>query len=156
MDRDIIDLRDYLEGRDEDGRGVFALWGAEGERSRLALPVWRAIFLAGGERGGVLCTAPEGDLEPFFVLDLAVEPARTEFPGALTRDLATGEPPRLREAEGVGVAVFLGRGEEGEAWFLVVESRELGALGRGAREELLFLAGECGGLLFHRDLARER
>ncbi len=49
MSDEIIDLTQYLnrESKEEEpARGAFALWGADGERSRFALPLWRTIYLA--------------------------------------------------------------------------------------------------------------
>ena len=50
-----------------------ALWGAEGERSRFALPLWRIIYLAEADRGLIVSSEDEGQrvLDPYVVLDLA-------------------------------------------------------------------------------------
>ena len=74
MSDGIIDLGEYLRRRDgpSEPASTFALFGADGERSRFALPLWRAIYLAAGERGGVVWQGSRGGpLEPFVVLDLA-------------------------------------------------------------------------------------
>lgn len=155
MDDQIIDLTSYGAPGDDEG-GTFALWGSEGERSRFALPVWRCIFLLDGDRGGIVSTGPEGrmgEVEPFFVLDLGNEPARTGFDPAVLDLVAGEEPPALGTREGAGV-VLLAR-DEGRRWWLVVTGPEVGreTLESGEREDLLFLAGECAGLLTHRGLA---
>ncbi len=57
MTDEIIDLTQYLNrepAEQKPSRGAFALWGADGERSRFALPLWRTIYLAQGERGSIV------------------------------------------------------------------------------------------------------
>ena len=51
MADEIIDLTRYLKREPESDlpRGAMALWGADGERSRFALPLWRIIYLAQAE-----------------------------------------------------------------------------------------------------------
>lgn len=162
MSDGIIDLTAYLRDRDEEGveapaRGAFALWGADGERSRFALPLWRVIYLAGGGRGGVV-SASDGQthLDPFVVLDLEADPPRREFPSSIVAPVAAAESPTLRD-QGAhdGLSVYLGT-HAGRRWYLVVcdgSSRE--ALRPRDREDILFLAGECAGLLFLRDFAEQ-
>jgi hypothetical protein len=58
-DDTIIDLAAYLrrkeaEAEGEDPPSTFTLWGGEGERTRFALPLWRAAYLAGGRRAALL------------------------------------------------------------------------------------------------------
>ena len=70
--------------------------------------------------------------------------------------LVRREPPDVEDEHPAGVAIYLGK-DGSRRWFLVVsggdgQDREL--VGK-SREDLLFLAGECSGLLFHRDLAAE-
>jgi hypothetical protein len=153
----IIDLGEYLrrrEGSKEPG-STFALWGAEGERSRFALPLWRAIYLASGERGGIFWDAPGGRaLRPFVVLDLGCDPARTDFAWDGAPGLDPGRVPEVLPAPDGGLAVYLG-GEEGRRWFLLVTGGPGGLADPAGRdrEDILFLAGECAGLLFLRDFA---
>ena len=159
MSDGIIDLTEYLRGRDEETEDVstFALWGAEGERSRFALPLWRTIYLSGGERGGILRTSLEEptELEPFVVLDLAQDPARTDFDLGLVQGLQGDEAPMVHDAAADGLAVFLGFGAN-RLWYLMVEGREGEEILDGrSREDILFMAGECAGLLFLRELAGE-
>lgn len=161
MDDHVIDLSEYLERHprsDAGEKSSFAVWGGEGERSRFALPLWRAIYLVGGDRGGLVRArkgaSPPEKLTPFFVLDLASEPPRKEFSPGAVEEVWSLEPPAVADRGPGGVAVLLG--EEGAwKWFLVVddgsESRE--PLGGDVRDDLLFLAGECAGLLFHRELS---
>lgn len=151
MEDDIIHLSDYLDERES--QTTFSVLGGEGERSRLALPVWRAVYLLDGDRGGIVWTSlSEGVPRAFFVLDLAANPARTEFHESVTEGFRGRDPPALEFGE-EGVAVLLGR-DEHRSWFLLVAGRDPGVDEPSARhrEDLLFLAGECAGLLLHREL----
>jgi len=156
MSDGIIDLGEYLRRRDgeDEPASTFALWGADGERSRFALPLWRNIYLASGERGGIVWQIdPAADLRPFVVLDLAHDPARTGFPAEAVAALQAAEAPASSEARG-SLAIHLGE-RNGKKWFLVIvgtPERMKGLSGRD-REDVLFLAGECAGLLFLRDFA---
>ena len=156
----IIDLEDFRRRRPLERGTTFSVWGGDGERSRFALPIWRAIYLIGGERGGIVWLPEDPEASstptPVFVLDLAAEPARTDFDATLMARLVRGEPPDVEDEHPAGVAIYLGK-DGSRRWFLVVsggdgQDREL--VGK-SREDLLFLAGECSGLLFHRDLAAE-
>jgi len=160
MSDGIIDLTQYLNrGGQESEEGsstTFALWGAEGERSRFALPLWRSIYLAGGDRGAIVWRDPVDQdlLRPFVVLDLGKDPPRTAFDVSLVGIHSEGEPPALREEAGHGISILLGS-REGRQWFMVIDGGQGGSTsvhGRD-REDILFLAGECAGLLFLRDFA---
>jgi hypothetical protein len=156
----IIDLGEYLRRRDADekqeGASTFALWGADGERSRFALPLWRTIYLAGAERGGILWSDGGGEtLNPLVVLDLARDPARVDFPLRMVDGLRSEEAPELLGGEAEPrLAIYLGERDE-RRWYLVVDGgeRRSGPLAARDREDILFLAGECAGLLFLRDFA---
>lgn len=159
MSDDVIDLGEYVRKRDGDQEpaSTFALWGADGERSRFALPLWRSIYLAGGERGGIVSQAdPSVDPRSFVVLDLAKEPARTGF----SRDDLAGfeglESPAMLEIGRGSLTIFLGE-RNAKRWFLVIQgaSDRTERLPSRDREDILFLAGECAGLLFLRDFADE-
>lgn len=155
----IIDIRAYLDGGEDDDTpagGAFALWGAEGERSRFALPLWRIVYLAGGDRGAIVSTrgmAPSRG-RPFVVLDLRTDPPRTDYAETDLPDCGEDPAPVLFDRLGEGLVVYLGTGG-GKRWYLVVDGiRERSyPLESRAREDILFLAGECAGLLFFRDLA---
>lgn len=162
VDDRVIDLTEYLRKREEreeaSARRTFAVWGGEGERSRFALPLWRAAYLARGTRSALVWEpigGGEGRLHPLMVLDLGHEPARTSIRSGLVADLhEVQEPPAVGGLEGEALAVFLGE-KAHRRWYLVVTDLEEEASppeGR-AREDILFLAGECAGLLFHRALA---
>lgn len=154
MSDDVIDLATYLEGRGE--RTTFAVRGGEGERSRLALPVWRAVYLLDGDRGGIVWTPRDGrDTHAFFVLDLRDDPARVDFDPAVTDAVRERDPPAVETLEGA-VCVLLAR-DEHRSWHLVVMGPGAGRQEPGGRirEDLFFVAGECAGLLMHRELASE-
>lgn len=163
MSDDIINLEEYLRRRDEGGGGqepsaTFALWGAEGERSRFALPLWRSIYLAGGERGGIVSVTAGGKkLRPLVVLDLARDPARTGFHPWMVDALSGARAPEMVE-RGVDahLAIYLGEKDQ-RRWFMVIDGGDGkgGPLPIGDREDILFLAGECAGLLFLRDFAND-
>jgi hypothetical protein len=158
----IIDFNDYLRRRDQGvdagPASTFALWGADGERSRFALPLWRSIYLAGAERGGILWTPTAGvDLHAFVVLDLARDPARTEFDASLLDGISGERAPELFETgTDPHLSIFLGERDE-RRWFMLIDGGEgkNGPLPARDREDILFLAGECAGLLFLRDFAKE-
>lgn len=160
MSDEIIDITRYLkrEPASDLPRSTMSLWGADGERSRFALPLWRIIYLAQGERG-IIAWSQEGRPErviPFVVLDIAADPARFDVDPSRIPRFEPDEGPSLIDFEGDGLVVFLGA-RTGRIWTLVVDggSERSEALSRSAREDILFLAGECAGLLFLRDLAND-
>jgi hypothetical protein len=158
MADEIIDLTRYLkqEPVTELPRGSMTLWGADGERSRFALPLWRIIHLAQGERGLIL-QSPVGrpaETEPYVVLDMGSDPARADVDAAVVPTFEPDERPTLLDLGKEGLAIFLGS-RAGSIWILWVDgtgAREE-TLSTRVREDVLFLAGECAGLLFLRDLA---
>lgn len=159
---DIIDLGDYVRRRDEADKPpktAFTVWGGEGEKGRFALPLWRFVYLAGGTRGGLVWTANGEDatgLHPFVVLDLAEDPARIVFPAALVRGLEEKDAPSVRDRAAGGITVFVGE-HDGRRWYLVVDECDpkVETLEGRTRDDILFLAGECAGLLFFRGFAGE-
>ena len=162
MDDRIIDLGEYIRKREEreegSSRRAFAVWGGEGERSRFALSLWRAAYLSGGSRAALVWErsgSTERRMRPFMVLDLAVEPARTDIPGEVVEGLRNEpEAPAVGGRQGREVVVFLGE-RANRRWYLVVTDLDEDAkpLEGTNREDVLFLAGECAGLLFHRRFA---
>lgn len=156
-DDQVIDIREYLsESAEVRSPGAFSVLGGGGERSRFAMPVWRAIYLVGGDWGGIVTLAKGGDgqkADPFFALDLREDPARTEIPTPSLGLLQGKTVPAIATTKEGGVAVSLGEDDEFR-WFLqVLGGSPLGPKERADREALLFLAGECSGLLFFRELA---
>ena len=90
------------------------------------------------------------------MLDLGQEPARLEVDRDAVPVSEDGEPPALHDYGPEGVTIFLG--ERGNRmWHLVVDGggKRDGELSAKSREDILFLAGECAGLLFLRDFAGE-
>jgi hypothetical protein len=155
LDEGVIDIRSYLERSQSANGRAFSVWGGEGERARFALPVWRALFLVEGDRGGIFYWRGKGSEEtmPFFVLDLGEEPARTRFDPPPPDLGASIEAPAQAFRRNGDLLVFLGE-ERGNRWFLEVGGGgERKPLAGKKREELLFLAGECAGLLFFRAFA---
>jgi hypothetical protein len=156
-DDQVIDIKDYLARsfREKD-LGVFAVWGGEGERSRFALPLWRAIFLVGGDWGGIVSLPKlerEGEASPLMVLDLKQDPARLVAPNGTLQALGNREAPSLAFRETEGLAVVLGEDAD-RRWYLQVAGGRVTVRPTGKdKETLLFLAGECAGLLFYRELA---
>lgn len=161
MADEIIDITRYLkrEPATDLPRGTMALWGADGERSRFALPLWRIIYLAKAERAVIVsCEDGRRDLvTPFVVLDIGADPARREVDPDFIPRFDAEEGPTLVDFEERGLVVYLGARSR-KIWTLVVDggtAREE-PLERAAREDILFLAGECAGLLFLRDLAEDK
>lgn len=157
MTDEIIDITRYLkrEAKTDIPRGAMALWGAEGERARFALPLWRIIFLAEAERGVILHrSVGGGPPTPFVALDLARDPARTDLSGVDVPKFSEEESHSLLDREADGVIVHLGS-RSGRVWSLLVDGggTRTAPLPARTREDILFLAGECAGLLFLRDLS---
>ena len=158
-DDDVIDLTRYLDrdtvvGAAGAERGSFSVFGGDGDRARFALPVWRSIYLTGSRRGALVWVPRGSEIDPEaeFVLDLASDPARTEFSLPDSGAADSCDPPMLLEAA-ESVAVFLGMRDENN-WFLLLDDYgPAGAVTGYAKGDLLFLAGECAGLLFFRELA---
>jgi hypothetical protein len=162
-DDHVIDIRRYLdEGLGDDARGTFAVWGGVGEGSRFALPLWRVIYLLGGNWGGIVSLAKNGvsgegentdGPSALLILDLKEDPARTRAPSETLNVLGSESAPALASTRAGGLAVLLGE-DETRMWFLQVLGEEMLTKPEGKDlETLLFLAGECSGLLFLRDLS---
>ncbi|MDX1648062.1 MAG: hypothetical protein R3304_13025 [Longimicrobiales bacterium] len=159
MADEIIDLTRYLkrEPASELPRGTMSLWGADdGGRSRFALPLWRLIYLARAERAVISWAdaARQGDLTPFIALDVAADPARLHVDPARVPRFRPEEGPSLVDLVDEGLVIYLGS-RAGRIWTLVIDGgtdREE-VLAPSSREDVLFLAGECAGLLFLRDMA---
>lgn len=154
---DIIDLSDYIDRPDSTGT-TFAIEGGDDDRSRLALPVWRALYLLEGDRGGITWIPAgegEGRLRTLFVLDLATEPARTDFDASVVDPVVERDPPAVEIGDGRAV-ILLARDDEERTWFLVVDGPKVGGKEHASRdrEDLLFVAGECAGLVVYRKLHR--
>jgi len=158
MAKEIIDITRYFKREpDEDvPRGAMALWGAEGERSRFALPLWRIIHLARADRALIVwCDeGPPRMATPFVALDLGADPARTDVSSGMIPLSGPDDPPGIIDRDQEGLVVHLGS-RRGRVWTLLADggSARTSSLTTRAREDILFLAGECAGLLFLRELA---
>ncbi|MCH1572098.1 MAG: hypothetical protein L7S64_12205 [Longimicrobiales bacterium] len=161
MADEIIDISRYFnrEPASDLPRGAMALWGGDGEQSRFALPLWRILHLARAERGMIVSCEPGMHhlAEPFVVLDLGSDPARTEVDPDAMPGYGDDEAPSLLDREAEGLAIFLGA-RDGRIWALLVDGGLLrtGPLSATLREDVLFLAGECAGLLFFRERPQDR
>ena len=148
MDERVINLRSYLEGKGS-GRTHFGVWGGEGARARFALPTWRAVNLVGASRAALIHVQDPGSPPTtMFVLDLGSEEPRTDFSHVNLPPL-TDAPPVLQETPGLVVICLCCVGPA--TWYLALDggSRGPDRLDREQREQLLFFAGECAGLLLH-------
>jgi hypothetical protein len=158
MTDDIIDLGrliDRVPGG-KPSRGAMSLWGASGERSRFALPLWRVVHLAGADRAVLFWqrASDRSSTRPFIVLDMARDPARVDL-SAVATELGEGESPELFDYGLAGVLVRLGV-KDGRVWGLLADGRsEKAPLSARVREDIFFLSGECAGLLFLRSLAED-
>lgn len=155
MADDIIDLEQFLHRRagSRAPSGTMALWGADGERSRFALPLWRVVHVADADRGVIFWRSLTGDRtpRPFVVLDLASDPARLELTGTDFPDEST----QLDDRVAGGLLVRLGI-QDDRVWGLLVDGGgRRQRLSARSREDILFLCGECAGLLFLRSFADE-
>jgi hypothetical protein len=154
----VIDIAGYLD-RDGGRSGTpatMALWGADGDRSRFALPLWRIVHLAQAERGVIFWRPIHGDRTPnsFVVVDLARDPARLHVDGTALPACEEAASATLHDLGPGGLLVCLGS-HDGRSWRLLADggSDRKAMLDARRREDVLFLAGECAGLLFLRDLA---
>lgn len=169
---DVIHIDDYRVRREQRRRDVFALYGADYERSRLVLQLWRAVSLLGADRAAAVWVDEYGPglAHVYCLLDLAADPPRRSFSLDLLRAAwAQGVPgmwdvPDVDRSYSValpdgvrsGCAIALGS-DGARAWFLVVDSHTARQLvSASVCAELMFSAGECAGLVLHRDLGEPR
>ena len=156
MADEIIDLSGFIERRagGQTPTGTMALWGGEGESSRFALPLWRVVHLAGADRGLIFWRPTSGDASPrpFIVLDVASDPARLEVPEQVSACVGHASA-ELHDHGPDGLVVCLGTKDD-RVWGLLADGGvQRPPLPSRKREDILFLAGECAGLLFLRDFA---
>ena len=123
-DDHVIDIRRYLgqspAGKDE---GAFAVWGGGGERARFALPLWRAIYLVGGDWGGIVSLSKletEKVAQPLFILDLKQDPARTVIPTESLRLLQNEEAPASVFTMEQELEVLLVESDEGQLFVQIL------------------------------------
>ena len=148
MDERVIDLRSYLEGKGS-GRTHFGVFGGEGVRARFALPTWRAVNLVGASRAALLHVEELGTPPTtLFVLDLGSDEPRTDF-SHLKLPAPSDGLPVLQEGPEEVVICLCTIGPI--TWYLALDGGSRGGspLDGEQREQLLFFAGECAGLLLH-------
>jgi hypothetical protein len=150
-DDHIIDLAAYLEARerDLDHEGPLAVLGSEGERRRFILPLWRGAYVAGAGWVGLVREDGPDRLEAVVVIDLRSDPARPEPETGLPPLQLEDKPPSLRMTSDGAMVLALGEGPGGRRWMLVLAELEPDdeVLEDEIRENLLYLAGECAGLM---------
>lgn len=163
----MIDITPYLradppEGEDDD---IFTLWGAEGERTRFALPLWRAAYMFRARRAALVWIPsddPPATPAPLTLLDLGSREARLDFEIDALVGLEDEEIPGRMAHDEERLAVYLGELDD-RRWYLVADDRGPEPEDEDDEEDddpprpltdVLFLAGECSGLLFFRNLAR--
>lgn len=160
MADEIIPISRYLERETEADvlPRAIGLWGVDGDRSRFALPLWRVVHLAGADRGVIAWRNASGDRRPrpFVVVDLASDPARLGLGGLPVERCEAGDRPTLHDLAPDGLVIYLGARDE-RIWCLFTDGGQArpGPLDPNNREDIMFLAGECAGLLFLRDFADE-
>lgn len=146
----VIDLGAYIRARErEDGPMPLSLAGTEGERRRYVLPLWRMSYLAESRWAGLVKVGPEGEAErASIVLDQGQDPARWVPEGGLPTIPAGLPAPALEVVGRHGLALPLGVVTDGASWWaLLCERTKEGLPTAEVRDDLIFLAGECAGLI---------
>jgi hypothetical protein len=146
----IIDLSAYLENRGEEFEDPpLALLGTEGDRRRFILPLWRVSYIAGAGWAGLVREDGPDQLEVVVVVDQRRDPARPGSELGLPPLVEADQPPSVRMTEKGDLVVALGRGPRGRRWAIVLVERpdDAAPLDERAREDVLYLAGECAGLV---------
>lgn len=163
----IVHLESYRSRKDSRLRRTLALHGHDAEKSLILNEIWRALLLAGGDRGAIVWLDEYGSNLPhaFAVLDLASDRPRRLFsqipltsawemgvPGLL--DLPDAEQELGSDVGGIRSVCAIALGSDGpRSWFLVVDSlTPRPSLSPFQAAELMFLAGQCASVLLHRDL----
>ena len=158
----------HFRGRRERRRvSAVTLHSLDPDRLRVLHHLGEAVERSGGDRAAVVWL-DEYDVElphPFAVLDLGADTPRRDVSVELIhRVWRDGGPTALdvpgREAVGVlapdaaRAAFAVSLGSDGlRAWFFVLEwPRPRDPLPPDVVDDLLFLAGECAGVVLHRDL----
>lgn len=143
---DVIDIGQYREAQARaSADGGLSLMGADGDRRHFALPLWRMAASVGASWSGLVRSRDGADPTPVTVVDLASADPRAVPPGGLPGDPMTPPPALTEEPDGT-LLVAVGR-PDGDSWYVVLAGRTPGPLEARQREDLLFLAGECAGLI---------
>ncbi|MBT8405231.1 MAG: hypothetical protein KJP18_15310 [Gemmatimonadetes bacterium] len=140
-DDTVIHLDDYRRSTASDPRAGLSLAGAEGGRRHFTLPLWRMASATGADWAGLVRWTGDGP-DAVTVVDLDAGPARSEPAEGLPRP-TDAVPPDIRMV-GSQLTLALGR-YGGDSWGVVLGGAAV-TLG-SVRDQLLFLAGECAGLL---------
>lgn len=146
----VIDLSAYLRAKEEEeDRRPLSLAGTEGERRRYVLPLWRMAYLAEARWAGLVKLDDSGRAsKASVVLDQGADPARWAPADGLPVLPAELPPPALEIVGRGSLAMPLGRAYDGSEWWVVLCERKRAAMpDTEVREDLVFLAGECAGLL---------
>lgn len=145
----VIDLSAYLRAREEEEADTpLSLAGTEGERRRYVLPLWRMAYLAQARWAGLVQVDGSGRASrASVVLDQGHDPARWAPPDGLPAVPAELPPPALELVGDGSLAMPLGSVSASVWWVLLCERRRVHMPEGDVREDLIFLAGECSGLL---------
>lgn len=146
----VIDLGAYIRARDrEDAPMPLALAGTEGERRRYVLPLWRMSYLADSRWAGLVDIGPDGEAErASIVLDQGQDPARWAPEGGIPPVPAGLPAPGIEVVGRQGLALPLSiEAVRGSWWVLLCERTKDGLPDAEMRDDLIFLAGECAGLV---------
>lgn len=163
----VLRLDDYRGRREQRLKQTLALYSADRSRSALLRHLWRSLSLVGGERAAALWIDEYGPglVHTYALLDLGSDTPRRSFPVDILRmtwnagvpgilDLADIDRGTVPAHDSARSACVVSLGSDGmRAWFLVVDATSpRPALRAEAVERLMFLAGQCSGILLHRDL----
>lgn len=148
----IVNISEYIRARKEELEGserAPALSGIEGERRHLVLPLWRVAYVAHAGWVGLLRRDAAGAVEAVAVVDMRHDPARPHPDQGLPTVPFDDDPPCLRALPGGGLLLALGEGPRDSRWSIVLAERgdDAAPLEREAREDLVYLAGECAALV---------
>lgn len=164
----VLRLDEYRGRREQRLRQTLALYSADESRACVLRHLWRALNVAMGDRAAAVWVDEYGSgmVHTFAVLDLGADTPRRSFPlDALKLTWKAGVPGivDMPDVERTGTVPIHGSarsacitslGSDGmRAWFLIVDATApRAALTTDAVERLMFLSGECAGVLLHRDL----
>ncbi len=145
-DDDVIDLGQYRAAQEaeEESMGL-SLIGGEGCYRHFALPLWRMAALAAANWAGLIQTDSVGSTEAVTVVDLGGFNARPAPPDGFP-PIPDLDPPALIECPDGSLVLPVAHAWD-RTWTVVLAIRKPEVLTRPEREDLLFLAGECSGLL---------